>query len=560
MSMMPVTLIRIIGAISFVFFTQMGVWGFEKTGPVDFTLEPILSSEWVCYVHDGDLFIKTTGAAPLKVRGSKDATGIFMSPSLSVAGDSIFVAWIERGSGSNKVLFAASHDTGKTMGKTMELAPGTKATQVRLLADSEGNLYLIEASSGRKPEVTMHFSMDWGETFRSSPLEIDGFEFLYNPTSVVIKDALYLFFYGVKEGKKQMGVKPFKISSLKPMGYTILKETEEVSFNEAFVMNNRPAVIYKTALEGKFVLEGAVKGDEGWEAFSIKNAEGLDVARMDYQTWEGGRVLVVFSGEERERFKQRIYAAVSEDAGRNWAVKRIDNKAFDNTRSWLPRMAADGDKVIVVWEDARDIRSGVRMKLSPDRGRTWVERDVPLSNNKYYAFRPRISFARGTFYVAWDQFSGDERKLADLVTMKLTWAEAVKMTSRKDKMMSFKKKEALLRERVNAYWKGMLRRNLKVTYEIHDPFYRARMPFDFYAPHRGRIVYHSYSIEDLKVEGNVAKVKLKVKYEVPKITILGKETSIPAKEDTAEDTYLFIDGKWFKKFVDTMSGGSAIDY
>jgi hypothetical protein len=106
----------------------------------------------------------------------------------------------------------------------------------------------------------------------------------------------------------------------------------------------------------------------------------------------------------------------------------------------------------------------------------------------------------------------------------------------------------------------MLRRKLKVTYEIHDPFYRAKIPFSSYASHRGRIVYHSYAIEDLKVEGNVAKVKLKVKYEVPKITILGKETSIPAKEDTAEDTYLFIDGKWFKKFVDAMSGGSAIDY
>ena len=74
------------------------------------------------------------------------------------------------------------------------------------------------------------------------------------------------------------------------------------------------------------------------------------------------------------------------------------------------------------------------------------------------------------------------------------------------------------------------------------------------------MVYHGYFLEDLKIEGNVATVKIKVKYDVPKITILGKETSIPPKEITAEDTYLFIDGTWFRKFVDALSGGSAIDY
>jgi len=38
----------------------------------------------------------------------------------------------------------------------------------------------------------------------------------------------------------------------------------------------------------------------------------------------------------------------------------------------------------------------------------------------------------------------------------------------------------------------------------------------------------------------VASVRIKVKYDVPKIIILGKEASIPPKEITIEDTYLFI--------------------
>ena len=54
------------------------------------------------------------------------------------------------------------------------------------------------------------------------------------------------------------------------------------------------------------------------------------------------------------------------------------------------------------------------------------------------------------------------------------------------------------------------------------------------------MVYHNYNIESLKIEGNVASVRIKVKYDVPKIIILGKEASIPPKEITIEDTYLFI--------------------
>lgn len=531
-----------------------------KAGPVDITLEPILSSDWVSYIQEENLFIKSISAGPLKVRGSKEAGGAIMSPSLKVMRNSIFLAWVERGSGGNKVLFVSSQDNGKSLGKPVELATNAKSAQVRVLTDREGRLFVIEALFEKEPGIIINFSSDKGETFKRIPLELKELEFLYNLASVTTGDMLYLFLSGVKEGKNQVGVKPFEVNSLKPHDYTMIKKTEQVSFIDGFIIKDRPAVIYKTAREGKFMLEGAVGGDKGLELFSIKDAEGLDVARIDYHAWEDGRVLVVFSGEEREKFKQRIYAAVSEDLGRNWSVKRIDNREFDNTRGWLPRIAVDGDKVAVVWEDSRDIRSGIRMKLSSDRGKIWKERDIPLSDAKRYAFRPRISFVNGMFYAAWDQFRDDEKKVADLVMVKLKWNEMLKMESRKDKLITLKKKEALLRERVNAYWKGMLKKDMKVTYEIHDPFYRAKIPFDYYSSHRGPMVYHRYSLEDMKIEGNVAMVKTKVNYDVPKILLMGKETSIPPKEVLTEDTYLFIDGKWYRRFVDAMSGGSSIDY
>lgn len=553
--------IRYLIIVAFFLLCAGRSWGIEtKAGPVDITIEPVLSSEWVCYIQDGDLYIRNIDNAPVKIRSGKDAEASIMSPDIKAMGDSIFVSWTERGSGGNKVMLTSSNGKRTIFGKPVELIAETKATRVKILATGEGKVYILEFLSGREAEIFINMSSDNGSTFKRIQLGKDNLDALYNPSPIVIDDILYIFFMGVKGDKKYFVINDYEIPSMKLKDSILFRGTEGISFIEAFMIKQNPVAIYKTMNDGKFVLEGGIKKKTGWESFSIDETKGLDVARMDFHVWEDGRILIVFSGEDREKFKQRIYAAVSEDEGKNWNVSRIDKKEFDNTRSWLPRMAVDGDKVMVVWEDSRDIRSRIRMKMSSDRGKTWMERDTPVSDSKYYAFRPRISFANGAFYVAWHQFIDDEKKVADLVLVKLRWDDLVKMTSKKERGISLRKKEALLRERVKAYWKGMIKKGLKTTYEIHDPFYKARIPFDYFSAHRGPMVYHSYNIEDLKIEGNEATVRIKVKYEVPKIIILGKETSMPPKEITAVDTYLFIDGTWYRKFVDAMSGGSAIDY
>jgi len=544
----------------FFIFLQGAAVAVEKAGPVDFTLEPILSSEWVCYLQDGDLYIRNINAGAVKVRGGKEANAAILGPSLVVKGSSAFVAWVERGTGGNKTLFRASRDNGKTLGEVLELSIRTRTPQVLLLMDTKGRIYAVDSVAGKDPEISLHLSEDKGKTFKRIPVRTEGMEFLSNPAPVVTDDALYLFHYGGRDGRKFIGAKSFEIPSMKPKGDDVLKEADGASFVEAFAIRDTPAVIYKTSREGKFVLEGFRKKDTGWDAFEIKEAEGLDVARMDYHVWEDGRMLLLFSGEEKGKYKQRVFAGASNDLGEHWEVTRIDTREFDNTRSWLPRMAVDGDRVVVVWEDSRDIRPVIRMRISQDRGRTWKAKDFPVSADRCYAFRPRISFAKGAFIIAWEQFRDDERKAADLVMKKVKWDEAMKMAFKKEKNISLKKKEELLRKRAEAYWKGMMKKDMKTTYAIHDPFYRARIPFESYAGQRGPMVYHGYAIEGVRIEGNEAFVKIKVIYEVPKITLLGRETSIPRKEVSAEDTYLFIGGTWYRKFVDALSGGSAIDY
>ena len=534
--------------------------GLEITEDIDYTLEPVLSSEWVCYIKNGNLYLRTTGELPIRINGPGDDAGEVFSPDLEVKGNSIFISWFEKRLGVNKLFFAVSPGRSKPVFKTVELSGSTQAATAKIIPLNSGRVCVLEIYPGKPPELNLYVCPGNDLEFKRTSLEPPDMEYIYSPSLNMTNDALYMFFYGIKGENKIFGAAAYDMQTMKLRRPLFLKDTKGISFIQSCNIKQSPFAIYKTVCEGRFVLEGIYPGAKGWENFSIRDAEGLDVARMDCRAWDDGKILTVFSGEDKEKFKQRIYTAAGENESWNMPVSRIDNKEFDNTRSWLPRMASEGDRVIVVWEDSRNIRSGIMMKLSTDRGKTWLKNDVLISDAKHYAFRPRISFAEGAFHVAWHQFRDDEKKKADLALMKISWDDAVKMESLKTESMDIIRKEALLRERVGSYWKGMIEKDLKTTYALHDPFYRARIPFDYYSILRGPMVYHSYSIESYRIEGNIASVNVKVKYEVPKLTILGKDNAIPTKEVMTEDTYLFIDGNWSRKFVDALSGGSAVDY
>lgn len=550
--------------LCFILFFPALIWSQEprQTGSIDYSLEPILSQEWVCYIQDGDLYIRSIKQPPHMIRSIKEASGAILSPAMKVIGDLIHISWIEKGRENNQILFA-SLKTKNMSKRDIKFITNTKATELILFPVSNNKLYIIELAYDKDSEVFINIidiSSPMKEPFKRIPLKIEGIDYLYHYAPLVVENTFYLFIAGAVDGKNIIGVSLSDTSFAENKGYYKLNETGSVSFIEALSVKNKPVVMYKTAKEERFVLEGLIKRENGWDAFSIKDSEGIDIARMDSYVWEDGRILIVFSGEERGKFKQRIYSAASDDEGANWIIKRIDNKQFDNTRSWLPRLSVKDKVVAVVWEDSRDIRSAIRLNLSKDRGKTWSNKDILISDPKKISFRPKINLSKENFYASWHQFKDDERSAAGIILKKLDWEKAVKLSLKKEHGLSLKQKETFLKQRVNTYWKAMINKNLKTSYMIHDPFFRAKIPYEYYASRRGPMIYHNYSIEGIKIEENVALVTVKVRYEVPRFIIQGKESSIPPKEVRAEDTYLFIDGKWFRKFVDVMSDGSAIDY
>lgn len=368
---------------------------------------------------------------------------------------------------------------------------------------------------------------------------------------------------GFRENRQEIAVLNGESRHLGREKPLTLQVVPGVSFLYALDVAGQPAVLYKTFRDQHFILEGLLKKTGGqWTHFTIPQTRALDVARIDAHAWpDNGRILVVYSGAPEGEMRgkgQRIYAATSDDFGKTWSVRRLD-RAPDNTRSWLPRLAVLGDRVAAVWEDGRDIRSRIRLAFSPDRGQTWSPEEVAVSAVDSIAFRPLIQAYNNKFYIAWYQFRDDARRDADIYLTHISWDEGMRLASKPVKQIPPEEKRRVLETRVKAYWQAMLRGNHQTTYALHDPFFRARMNFESYVSRRGPMRYLEYGLREMKIQGNTASVKVWVRYEVPRIRILGQERSIPATETVIEDTYLGLDDTWFRKYIDPMSGGSAIN-
>ncbi len=534
--------------------------GQEKISPADPELEPVLAGGQVLFLQSGDLFAlgdADSGPIPVRRRGEKHS--VIVSPT-AAAGQRLTAAWIEKGAGVNDlyVVSAGADDTFPLDPKP--LATGTSSTFARLIAAGDGGIYLLDGASHGKPALFLGRSEDGGHSFQRSPLELDGFKVLHRVSATAIGSHLHIFVHGVHEGRSVIALVDYDAVSRQAMPAEIVAEVPSTPLMQALALQGEPAVVYKAYRDGKYSLNLARRQVQNWNSSAITDASGMDVARLDHHVWPDGRLLIVFSGELQHRSKQRVFAALSEGGVDGWHMTRLDRAEFGNTRAWLPRLAVDAEQVAVVWEDARDIRSRIRLQLSADRGATWLAHDVPLSHGPHYAMRPRIYADGAELQIAWMQYRSDAKEELDVMLRTLGWDEALALAKREAHRIGPNQKEQRLRQTVTAYWQAMTENDRQAAYLAHDPFFRARIPFMQYAARRGPIVYHDYEIGDIAIRGNEAAVGVEVNYSVPKLKAMGKELSIPARTYPVQDTWLFIDGTWHRKFVDPMSGGSAIVY
>jgi uncharacterized protein YchJ len=109
-------------------------------------------------------------------------------------------------------------------------------------------------------------------------------------------------------------------------------------------------------------------------------------------------------------------------------------------------------------------------------------------------------------------------------------------------------KVELLRERATEFWTAFVKDDYARLYHLYDPFFRARMNENAFISNTGAVKYHSFRIENVKVDGNIGHVKLQVVYSVPKMKFKRQDFSKAPTPAEFEELWLFVGDNWYKEY------------
>jgi hypothetical protein len=531
---------------------------------VDVAVEPLLSRDWVSYISDSALFVKQYNSKPIEIAGNKPGSIIIAPDIYAAIDDSLIVSYIEKTTSKNNLILAKIASKNKKTPEYFQLSSNSTLINARIYQDKaqdKNNLAVLESSTNSSQIKLHYFDVTTNKIETKDIKGLTG-ENIFNLTPVFTDKSVYFCYYKINnQGKdKSVAISEFDKNNFNLINAITFDNIEGTSFIYGFTVKNTPFFIFKSFEKDQFRLNIARLKDNKWQYNNLQEFDGLDVARLDYHVQDNGNIIIVLSAEDANKFKQRIFAVTSENSGETFQTQRIDRREFDNTRSWLPGLIVTGNHVITVWEDMRDIRGGIYYNISKDMGKIWQKNAFSLSESKYYAMRPAISQKNDEIFVAWQQYKDDTKQKAELILARTNLKELENNPKKELIIISDIRKKKNLVNSINEYWNAMINKDYNKVYLMHDPFFRAKISSEIFTSKTGSMVYNKFKLEEVIILGNEASLKATINYEAPDLDISGKETSISKKDAEIVDVWLYLDGFWYRKYVDPLTGASAVSY
>lgn len=342
---------------------------------------------------------------------------------------------------------------------------------------------------------------------------------------------------------------------------------------QAFKSDKRWFVIWLGHYDGKNLLEGVYSDDQGetWKRFAFEDLRGINQGLINIATDHKGHIFITLDGNWRftdpEDTKSNIYVVRSSDNGTTWekAQKlRAEDQKYTKGQYPMVAIGKEPGTVMLAWEDWRDIRPNVYVSYSKDYGATW-EAALPLGRPGIWNLglnplsRSLVAGTDGRFRLVASQYSDTSSKSArDLVMYTFNWDELKRSAAT---FTAVQGSEEVLRKRMSDYWQAMVDGKYEVSYAFMDPFFRDARNLKNYQDGMGMVQYHSYQFGRIAIKGNLAKVALRVEGSVPELTMpSGKKTSQPRKPITFVDTWVFVNGNWYREYYDSLNESSFTRY
>ena len=303
-----------------------------------------------------------------------------------------------------------------------------------------------------------------------------------------------------------------------------------------------------------YLVEGAYSDDQGasWQPFEIASMRGADITNM--RMAGNGKVLLAAIAAPRDfkgnRDDTELYVLRSADNGATWgeAIRLRDAKAaYANVEN--PKIAfLDENRVVVIWQDWREMRARVRYAYSEDAGETWKVKDGRLpfiaERNMQLYWRADDVFADGEGGVnIVMEAANDAFASKDLYRLHLSAQELAQP------LPDFWPEEGNLRQRVAQFWDAMRAEEYQKTYAMYEPFFRTKTTFRSYMTDMGSIQYGETKIDEIRIDGYTAHVKETVEAGIRAFFDAGgKLQGEDVKPRAMESVWIWIDGQWYREY------------
>jgi hypothetical protein len=328
------------------------------------------------------------------------------------------------------------------------------------------------------------------------------------------------------------------VSSLtvRALGDTIVIAGDELSHGIFAVTSNDFGRSWKES--------GFVSGSDFKPGQDGTSNSGVDVALAP------GRAHLVWM-QDRAPIKTQVMRAALDTTQGAWlsGAQRVDTKEYENTRSMLPATMVSSRGVIwTAWVDYRDIRPNIYISYSSDNGVTWSSPKSLLQPGAVSTGFPRFYRWGNDVALGYEVYPTDRQTDGSFVLTKLSVREdgqVVPIMFGPSALTDAERKEKLV-QRIDALWKARIAGDYDFAYDVFDFAYKAVVPKKSYVADAGAIRYQTFNVEDVRVDGTEATVKMKAKYDMPP-TVLpsGKPIKLDPIEVELTNTWVWVGNDWY---------------
>jgi hypothetical protein len=504
------------------------------------------------------------GGMPTKivsdVTDDGNAKRIYISS--AAAGKRLHVAWMEKNTkprgksektGAKYITYSAIADAGKVASNPRRISSGGGAFIPMLKANATGDVCAIWADerNGGRYDIFLNYSNDHGATWQTDDIKLTGDSHLFviDPAIEVVGDKVVVAW--VQTDVRDTFTVVTRTSMDRGATWselrTIYKESSQPVTPKLTYGTNGLTACWATALGAGC----AGSGDFGtawtkWAKVEGTDRTGLVLTQVDPQ----GRTHLVSNQRSEDGKSAGLFYSHGDGTSGFTAATPVSRKPLYQSKAIAPALAVDSKGgVFIAWMDYFYIKPLVAATFSVDGGKSWREPYVlsyfgrtdeqlfPVVNSNTDGGVTLAYLSAGQKRNQWISFE------TPLAAPQNAYAPKLDVNQ--------------LKSRAAKYWDTRVKGDWKKSYEFMDPYYRQKVTQAAYVQTQGQVKYYGFSLKDEPVLSGVrAMINVSYDSEVPQFMLGGKMVSIPRKETTTNQSWVWLDGEWYVVFEDLMGNTS----